>query len=125
VKKLPIAVATAILSLGFTVAPTFAASPPTSAGSPAGGSAVTSSSQITPFTQVSVGGGDWNYGSNYNFPLGKYVYSQYQHQYAVHSASVYCGQNYNTSGRLSPGVLASASATGALNAPASEYWNTY
>lgn len=127
-RKLALSVATATLSLGLTVAPTFAASPstsPASVGSAAGGSAVSSSSQITPFTQVNVGGGTWNYGSNFAFPANKYVYSQYQHQYLVHSASVFIGNLYDSSGRQGPGTLANSSKTGGLTDPASEYWNTY
>lgn len=81
---------------------------------------------VTPVfaTIVNVGGGTWNYGTEYQFPTGKHVWSHYVHPSLYHSATAICAsQNkkiYNVAGSW-------ANSDVYCNAwdSAAEYWNTY
>jgi hypothetical protein len=42
-------------------------------------------------TIVNTGGGTWNYGSTYSFPVDMYVWSDYVNPTYYHSATTICG----------------------------------
>jgi lactococcin 972 family bacteriocin len=91
------------------------------------GSALLSNTRVTPFAQVSVGGGTWNYGTGWiDMANIKYCWSDYYHKTKLHSATAKLGPF--SSGRIY------ASAGKWANAYVQEYdgydtgtayWNTY
>ena len=81
---------------------------------------------VTPVfaTIVNVGGGTWNYGSEYQFSATKHVWSHYVHPSLYHSGTAICG-SHNPKVYANAGSWANADAYCGLFDSAAEYWNTY
>jgi hypothetical protein len=79
---------------------------------------------ITPVfaTIVNVGGGTWNYGTAYQFPTGKHVWSHYVHPTNTHSATAICAsQNWKVF--AGPGIWANSDVYCNTWDSAAEYWS--
>lgn len=75
-------------------------------------------------TIVNVGGGTWNYGTSYNFPVGKHVWSHYVHNTKYHSATAVCAsQNQKIFANAT--FWANADVDCGAWDSAAEYWATY
>jgi hypothetical protein len=99
----------------------FQAAPAMAAGT--NGSAVPSSSSVTPFTVVNVGGGTWNYGSDWSF-FTKHVWSHYVHNSLYHSATAIIGsQNLKVLAYAT--YWANADVSGSTFDSTAVYWATY
>jgi hypothetical protein len=98
------------------------AAPAMAAG--ANGSAVPSSSHVSPFTVVNVGGGTWSYGSGLSNPWTQHVWSHYVHPTLYHSATAICGSD-NPKVYANAGTWANADAYCAPWDSNAVYWNTY
>jgi hypothetical protein len=81
---------------------------------------------VTPVfaTVVNVGGGTWNYGSEYQFPTGKHVWSHYVHPTLRHSGTAICGSS-NPKVYANAGTWANADAYCNAWDSTAAYWNTY
>jgi len=75
-------------------------------------------------TVVNVGGGTWNYGTSYQFPSTKKVWSHYVHPTKYHSGTAICGSN-NVKVYAGANTWANADTQCSVTQSAAEYWNTY
>lgn len=75
-------------------------------------------------TIVNVGGGTWNYGTQYQPPFGKYAWSHYVHPTLRHSGTAICGSQ-NPKIYANAGTWANADAYCNAWDYTAAYWNTY
>jgi lactococcin 972 family bacteriocin len=75
-------------------------------------------------TIVNVGGGTWNYGTSYSFPVNKNVWSHYVHNSKYHSATAIGGSN-NVKVFANSTFWANADTVCGAAESAAEYWATY
>ena len=75
-------------------------------------------------TVVNVGGGTWNYGSSFAFPIGKNVWSHYVHPSYYHSATAIIGP-HNVKVYATASNWANADTSGGTWETAYTYWATY
>ncbi len=75
-------------------------------------------------TVVNVGGGTWNYGTSYQFPAGKGVWSHYVHNGKYHSATAIIGSQQRKI-YANAGSWANADLNGAAWEGTAAYWSTY
>ncbi|WP_084654451.1 lactococcin 972 family bacteriocin [Paenibacillus zanthoxyli] len=82
---------------------------------------------VTPFAvtpaSVNTGGGTWDYGTSYVFPLSKKVYSNYNHPKYIHSSSCSIGTTESHSGDQPVGLTAYSSAQGSIDDATHAYWS--
>ncbi|PYE44541.1 lactococcin 972 family bacteriocin [Paenibacillus barcinonensis] len=92
---------------------------------------VITENQLTKFTSgvvspaVDVGGGTWDYGTSWVFPLSKKVWSNYNHQTKIHSSTASIGTQILRSGQVNAGTTSYASAIGGASEDTHAYWNVY
>jgi hypothetical protein len=117
-KQTLFAVGSALLALGMLPAtPVFAAS----GGVTQPGGTVKSNS-VTPLTIQNVGGGTWNYGASYEFPLGKHSWSHYVHPTNKHSATAICASS-NIKVVAEKTIWANADARCGATSSSAQYWD--
>ncbi len=100
------------------------ASATTPAAPPTATSGSVAMAAVTPNTSVNVGGGTWNYGSSYSFPVGKHCWSNYFHPTQFHSATSIIGSTNNTSFGA-PDQWADSSANGSITQTCQAYWDVF
>jgi lactococcin 972 family bacteriocin len=75
-------------------------------------------------TIVNVGGGQWSYGTSFQFPWFKNVWSHYVHPSKYHSGTAIGGPN-NVKVYANANNWANADTQCGNGENAAEYWNTY
>ncbi|RLP84820.1 lactococcin 972 family bacteriocin [Mycetocola lacteus] len=90
----------------------------------AGGLAVGAAAPAFAGTIVNVGGGTWSYGTAFQAPWFKNVWSHYQNQAVTHSATAIAGPNTKFV-KKDPGEFAKAETQAGASEDAAEYWNVY
>jgi hypothetical protein len=73
-------------------------------------------------TTVNVGGGTWNYGTSYVFPVSEGVYSDYYHPTNHHSGTSICAAN-NVTVHANAGSWANSSTSCGYGGATHAYWN--
>lgn len=73
-------------------------------------------------TTVNVGGGTWNYGTSYSFPVTTNVYSNYYHPTNHHSGTSVCAEK-NVTVHASAGNWANSSTSCGVGGSTAAYWN--
>ncbi len=75
-------------------------------------------------TIVNVGGGTWNYGTSYVFPVNKNIWSHYVHNSKYHSATAIGGSN-NVKVFANATLWANADTQSGAAESSATYWATY
>lgn len=73
-------------------------------------------------TTVNVGGGTWNYGTSYVFPVSTGVYSDYYHPTNHHSGTSICAAN-NVTVHASAALWANSSTSCGWGGTVTQLWN--
>ncbi|KAF2427886.1 lactococcin 972 family bacteriocin [Bacillus subtilis] len=85
-------------------------------------------SEVTPFANENVGGGNWDYGTAGYFDWGfkKKVWSNYYHKDKAHASSCALGTRTNSSGKTKAGTTSYSDLSGgATDAKTKANWKTY